>query len=472
MQDDPNTPPQGAAPKSALRRVARAILPRPALDALYRRYVQPAGQPDPGPPASLPETAEAPGAEQPAPPGPAQSPAPEPSDPGADADAAATRSARVTVLTDIPFWESAYGSHARLQSILAAIASECDLTVFVFKTVGRRVKSQLAQIGATYRVVSYKDYEEKAAEPLKPGKVGQDPALRGRIVDSWVRSTKRFLARHPQDTVIVEYIDRSYLLDAVPPGTARLLDAHDVMSSRIGVFARFGKVPSINMSAADEARIMAHYDAIIAISAFDAADISRRLGLRRVLTVPHAIPAKPLFECRPVGRRLIFTGANSEPNVEGLRWFLDQVWPVIRHRFDLSVVGTVCDSAPKDVPGVTLMGRVEDLDGAMAAHDIAINPVFIGGGLKIKTVDALSVGLPSVNCSEAVRGIEHLAGSALAVANTRAAFIGTLNRLRDTPEERQAMSDAALAAVEAHFAPEHVFRDLLNFLTRTRRSDG
>ncbi len=441
------------------------MLPKPLLDVLYRRFVAPQEVYVPPPPEPEPEP-------QPLPDPGVPAAAPPPPDPGADADARALRRSKVTVLTDIPFWESAYGSHSRLQSILSAIASECDLTVFVFKSVGPAVKQQLARIDARYHVVSYKSYEEKATEPLKPGRVGRDPALSDRIVDSWVRSTKRFLARHPQDAVIVEYIDRSYLLDAVPPGTARLLDAHDVMSSRIGVFARFGKVPSIRMSAADEARIMAHYDAIIAISRFDAADISHRLGLRRVLTVPHAIPAKPLYECRPVGRRLIFTGANSEPNVDGLRWFLDQVWPVISDRFELSVVGTVCNSAPPGRPNVTLMGRVDDLDGALAAHDIAVNPVFIGGGLKIKTVDALAAGLPSVNCSEAVRGIGHLAGTALAVADSRNAFIAELLRLRDDPARRQAMSDAALAAVGGSFAPEHVFRDLLNFLTRTRRHDG
>ena len=256
------------------------MLPKPLLDVLYRRFVAPQEVYVPPPPEPEPEP-------QPLPDPGVPAAAPPPPDPGADADARALRRSKVTVLTDIPFWESAYGSHSRLQSILSAIASECDLTVFVFKSVGPAVKQQLARIDARYHVVSYKSYEEKATEPLKPGRVGRDPALSDRIVDSWVRSTKRFLARHPQDAVIVEYIDRSYLLDAVPPGTARLLDAHDVMSSRIGVFARFGKVPSIRMSAADEARIMAHYDAIIAISRFDAADISHRLGLRRVLTVPH-----------------------------------------------------------------------------------------------------------------------------------------------------------------------------------------
>lgn len=388
---------------------------------------------------------------------------------GAQADAAALRRARVTVITDIPFWESSYGSHARLQSLFAALADEVDLTVYVFKSIGRSVEKEIRALNATYKVISYKTYEKRNGASFHRGALANDPAFRGKAHESWLRAARDYLEEVQPDAVIVEYIDRSWVLEAVPPGTAKILDAHDVMSSRIGVFARFGQETSIKLSARDETRLMQLYDAILAISRFDAADITRRLGVRRVLTVPHAIPARPLYTHREQAQTLLFMGAGSAPNVEGLNWFLDQVWPVISDRFTLKVVGTVCGKIGRRPKNVELLGRVADLDSVLADTDIAVNPVFIGGGLKIKTIDALAAGLPSVNCAEAVRGIDHLAPRALAVADSRASFVAEILRLAKDAPRRQAMSESALAAVETEFAPAQVFRDLTAFLDHVRR---
>ncbi|SLN33173.1 hypothetical protein ROJ8625_01551 [Roseivivax jejudonensis] len=395
-------------------------------------------------------------------------------DPGTAAEVAAGRRGRVTVLTDIPFWEGVYGSHARLQALFAALAGAVDLEVLVFRRLDDRAAARLATLGVDYAVVpalsGTPEAEPGEDVPAPPATgLSADPLLAGRARADWLAAASARLAETRPDAVIVEYIDRSWLLDAVPAGTARILDAHDVMSARMGSFARFGQETSIQIPARDEARLMGLYDAVLAISRSDAADIAGRLGQRRVLTVPHAIPARPLYRHREAARTLLFMGAGSTANVAGLKWFLDQVWPVLSDRFTLKVVGTVCGQLGRRPPNVELLGRVEDLDAVLGEIDIAVNPVFIGGGLKIKTLDALAAGLPSVNCAEAVRGIEHLAGDALAVADSRAAFVAEILRLAADGPRRQAMSRAAQAAVAAEFAPDRAFAELLRWLAHVRR---
>ena len=62
-----------------------------------------------------------------------------------------------------------------------------------------------------------------------------------------------------------------------------------------------------------------------------------------------------------VGHATLFTGGNSEANASGLKWFIDQVWPVVRDRFELHVVGTVGESLNGELAGVVRHGVVDSL---------------------------------------------------------------------------------------------------------------
>ena len=92
---------------------------------------------------------------------------------------------------------------------------------------------------------------------------------------------------------------------------------------------------------------------------------------------------------------IMFLSGNNEFNQNGIKWFIKDVFPLILKRFPdakLKIGGGICKVMPelKNLEGVDMLGYVDSLDEFYRLGDVAINPVYQGTGLKIKTFEALS----------------------------------------------------------------------------------
>jgi glycosyltransferase involved in cell wall biosynthesis len=125
------------------------------------------------------------------------------------------------------------------------------------------------------------------------------------------------------------------------------------------------------------------------------------------------MPARPRPRPQAVQREaglLVFVGSASAHNLDGLRWFLAEVWPRLRALLPtarLEVCGTVgraLGTAPPE--GVALRGVVADLGSVLHRAAVAVAPVLAGSGLKIKLLDYVAHGLPVVATGIAAAGFE------------------------------------------------------------------
>lgn len=92
---------------------------------------------------------------------------------------------------------------------------------------------------------------------------------------------------------------------------------------------------------------------------------------------------------------VVFLSGGNSYNVNGIHWFVKEVFPLIRKRFNdakLLIGGSICKVIKDldDVPGVQLLGFVDNPADFYTKADVAINPVYQGTGLKIKTFEAIS----------------------------------------------------------------------------------
>lgn len=92
---------------------------------------------------------------------------------------------------------------------------------------------------------------------------------------------------------------------------------------------------------------------------------------------------------------IVFLSGGNGMNQNGIRWFLKDVFPVIRNRFAdarLLIGGSICKAMPelKNYEGVEVQGYVDDPAVFYAQADVCINPCYQGTGLKIKTFEAIS----------------------------------------------------------------------------------
>jgi glycosyltransferase involved in cell wall biosynthesis len=357
---------------------------------------------------------------------------------------------RLLLLTDVPYWRASLGNQARIAAVIEAAREVMDLDLFFTGDLpGAERETARRALGRRGRLFT----PRPAGAAEAPW--GLTAFEQARFDPALMAALEAHLARHPPQAVMIEYLRLAWLRLArgMPPLTA--IDTHDVMSLRAQNFRRFGQDHFIQISVAEELRILAAFDLVLAIQAEEARWLGALLP-NRVLLAPHALPALPRAPGSPPGAapRIGFLGGDSPMNRDGLRWLLDQIWPAIAPLgAELHVAGAVCAGMPRGRPGVVLHGPVADQQAFLGTLDIAVNPVFYGGGLKIKTVEYLARGLPSVLTAEATFGIAGGAGEAYALALDRAGFVAALAGLVLDPAARARMAEAAFAFGRRHFGP-------------------
>jgi GT2 family glycosyltransferase len=151
-----------------------------------------------------------------------------------------------------------------------------------------------------------------------------------------------------------------------------------------------------------EIDLTANVDSIVAVSGREAQLFRERQGAA-VQVLSHPTTANwdaPGFEGRTgflfIGRLL----EREAPNYQGLTWFLRSVWPEIRSALNevtLTVVGAVNpDSRELKIPGVRLLGQVDDLRPLYNRARVFVSPIRFSAGVPIKILEAAAAGLPVV----------------------------------------------------------------------------
>ncbi|MDG2520301.1 glycosyltransferase [Caulobacter segnis] len=284
------------------------------------------------------------------------------------------------------------------------------------------------------------------------------------------RADQMFVARHARGAkaLLCDYAFAAPLAPyALTPAARRLVVMHDLFSSRAAQFAAVGGSDSVAaLSAEAEYALLGQADIILAVQQDEAAAVAANLPGRQVVTTP--IAADPVSSAAP-GRapEILFVGSNTAPNVVGLHWLFDKVWPaLIARRPDarLTVVGNVSralDGAPQ---GVTVLGPVPDLAPLYAGAAVVVSPLITGSGLKIKLVEALAAGKAVVATSVSLQGVERELSSVVRRADEPEVFAAHIADLLDDDEARAALAAAGLAAARDVFGARACYGPMLSLI--------
>ena len=96
-----------------------------------------------------------------------------------------------------------------------------------------------------------------------------------------------------------------------------------------------------------------------------------------------------------------------KPNFEGLQWFLDTVYPQLPTHLSIHIAGRGAEWLTNKYPNVKYLGFVPDVQEFMAQAKVVAIPILSGGGIQIKTLDAIASGSNIVATTVAVRGIDN-----------------------------------------------------------------
>lgn len=262
------------------------------------------------------------------------------------------------------------------------------------------------------------------------------------VSQSFAEQLEKILRRETFDIVLLETI---YLAPYVPlirqySRACIALRAHNVESEiweRIARHSHFLKRQYLNLQAWRLKRFEQMHihdcDLLVGISERDVATF-RSWGFQKpAVVVPIGVdagayhPDERSFE-QPLS--LCFIGSlDWLPNVEGLQWFLREVWmPLLAPAFPSLTFHIAGRNTPAWVrqlrlPRVYVHGEVPDAAAFLNAHPVLVVPLLSGGGMRAKIVEAMALGRVVLSTSVGLEGVPARHGVEALVADDAPAFV-------------------------------------------------
>ena len=142
--------------------------------------------------------------------------------------------------------------------------------------------------------------------------------------------------------------------------------------------------------------------------------------------------------------RYLFVGSAFYANIQGIRWFVEQVLPSVKG--ELYVVGRGIAAELEGYANqarLHIVGEVEDLREWYLRTDIVVCPIFLGSGMKTKTAEAMMYGKPIVGTREAFVGYEVDTSRIGGCFDDALEMIGALNDFEKNPAKLKACGQYA-----------------------------
>lgn len=229
-----------------------------------------------------------------------------------------------------------------------------------------------------------------------------------------------------------------------------------------------------------EGMIVSDFEATLAVTEPDRVALLEAVRAHTGSNNGHATPisvipiAVDTHQIQPVARqpgsRNILTMGTLyyPPNADGIRWFLQEVFPLIRRKTPDVTITIVGKNPPKDfvrlaeepTSGVIVTGFVEELDPYFAKSALMVIPVRAGGGMRVRILEAFARAMPVVTTTIGLEGIDARPGKDLLVGDTPSDFADSVLDLMQDKFLRMTLSSNGRQLVESRYDWQVVLGEL------------
>jgi len=166
------------------------------------------------------------------------------------------------------------------------------------------------------------------------------------------------------------------------------------------------------------------------------------------------------------------------PNVDGIRWFVQEVFPLIRKTMPKVTLTIVGKSPPHDFlrlaedpqSGVIVTGFVDELDPYFAKSALMVIPVRAGGGMRVRILEAFARAMPVVTTTVGLEGIQAQPGRDVLVSDTPADFACSVLELFEDKILQDELAANGRQLVEKRYDWQVVLSDLGGTYERLARA--
>jgi len=156
------------------------------------------------------------------------------------------------------------------------------------------------------------------------------------------------------------------------------------------------------------------------------------------------------------------------PNLEGLTWFLENVWEKVIEKYPNITLHIAGRNTPhwlqkKAIKGVIIHGEVEDAREFITAHPIMIVPLLSGSGMRVKILESMALSRVTIATTLGLEGIDAEAGKEVLIADIADDFVQQIGFCMENENALAQLGARARTFIEEHFDNKKIAARLLEF---------
>ena len=365
------------------------------------------------------------------------------------------------------------------------VENDCEITLLAMNTSKQHVEIDKTAAGLQHYKEIYDINIDNKVRPLAAFKnlFSDDSYHVSRFVSSDYKQTLiDILAKQSFDYILMESMYLAPYVDAIRNHSQAklILRSHNVeykiwerivFETRDPIKRRYLNYLSKKLKKY-EVSILNDFDLIAAVSAKDI-EVFEREGMRsRAFHNPIGLDMRLYSESNRIEFKkplqVGFIGSlDWQPNVNGINWFIEQVWPLIESsgmEVELAVAGRNPSRQMFELAdrGIQVYGEVESAIDFMSDQDLLIVPLFSGSGIRVKILEAMALSKIVITTSIGLEGINATHGHEILIADTPEDFVKCVRSVYDKSFDRVKMMSAARDFVESKFSFEELAKQLKN----------
>jgi glycosyltransferase involved in cell wall biosynthesis len=383
---------------------------------------------------------------------------------------------RVLVVDEELPWPANTGKRLRTLNLLASLSKSFRIDLLVHSNGATpEARAALEARGVTVHVAPSRiPGRSGAGFPLRLAASlvrGLPYSVYSHHQPAYAAALEDLLRRTPYDLLHFEWTP--YAVYATPAGLPTCVAAHNVeweiwsrtAATERRLLHRQLFEAQTRLMRRFEAGVFARIGHATAVSTADAARISE-MGCRHVTVVPNGVDAtlfQPQASASQAPRSLVFSGSMDwRANQDAIHWFIEAVHPLLMAQgdYELQVVGRAPPPWLQDrarVPRqVVVTGAVDQVQPFIAAAAVYVVPLRVGGGSRLKILEALAMGKAVVSTTVGAEGLDVGPGVDIMIADGAAEFAATIEALWADGPTRQRLGEAGRALIERQYRWEQI----------------
>lgn len=376
------------------------------------------------------------------------------------------------------------GGKIRTYNLLKGIKTnfEIDLVCFSESEVSSKYKSELSRVCDNSYIIK-KIYTNKKSKKVFLKNICRSffknkPFIIEKFHDkSYINTIKELLSKNTYEAVIIDHLSIATYIKYLDGKIKVILSQHNCEYlilkrtyeneknpiKKLYLFNEWKKTERY------EKKICSQVNTVVALTEEDKSYlVDKNYNGNNIEIIPISIEINYRKKnYRSKVHNLLFMGTMSwYPNEQGILWFLENVWLDLQDRFpdvNLYIVGkNPSDKIYKynESKNITVTGYVEDINQYIELCDVAIIPLFIGGGMRVKVLECMAKGIPCISTTIGSEGIAYKNKENIMIADNEKEFINNIQYYNENSDQIIKIKENAFDLIQQYYSVEMIGRKM------------